>query len=574
MGLVFPVVVDPFVSWKAGQKIYFQAACLLAGFAVGAFCFYLVKITIYEKNMELVRRKGELEAAKDKFSKLVHDSIVSRNWSVDTHGGEVPTCWELKDCHVGECPAHGRENVRCWLLAGTFCRGEVQGEFAQKLGDCVECEVYQGTVDPNPIREIEENFNSLMWAVKEREDLLAEAKGELEVQFARLEELQQQTEELAVTDALTGVRNHGHFQLTLEAEVARAKRYNHPFSLVMVDLDYFKNINDKFGHQKGDAVLRQVGKLFGDATRDVDYVARYGGEEFVIIMPELGGAEAVAAADRLRGLVKEQISAEVELPQKHVGASFGVADFPQCAGDGNSIISAADSALLFAKRKGRNRVAYFRDLTGTELVDGDLDRLHSRLEGVGLETIAALAEAVDSNDQYTSEQRNQLADIAETMARRLDLNPEKTAALALATKLHDIGKVGVPGSVLGKTEKLSPEEVAQVQQHPAIGQKILREAENVQDLISAILYHHERWDGKGYPEKLKGEEIPLMARIVGIIDSYRAMVSDRPYRKALTTHEAVAELRKGAGTQFDPNLVELFVESISPEQDVSLPEAV
>jgi HD-GYP domain-containing protein (c-di-GMP phosphodiesterase class II) len=191
-----------------------------------------------------------------------------------------------------------------------------------------------------------------------------------------------------------------------------------------------------------------------------------------------------------------------------------------------------------------------------------------------LRTIAALAEAVDSSEQYTPEQRDRLAGVAEKMAKQLNMDTEKVEALNLATRLHDIGKVGVPGSILKKKDKLLPEELAQVQQHPEIGQKILREAEKVQDLISAILYHHERWDGKGYPEQLKGKEIPVMARIVGIVDAYRAMISDRPYRKALTLEKAAAELRKGAGSQFDPQMVELFVKAIASEEDASFPKAV
>ncbi|RJQ42832.1 MAG: GGDEF domain-containing protein, partial [Gaiellales bacterium] len=350
MGLVFPLVVDPFVTWKSGQKIYFQLACLAAGFAVGTFCYYLVKITLYERNMKLSASKQELEAAKEKFSKLVHDSITSRSWNVERQGDEVPTCWEVKDCKSTDCPAYGHEHVRCWLLAGTFCRGEVQGEFAQKLGDCIRCDVYQSAVAAGPMREIDEDFNSLMWAVKEREDLLSAAKAELEEQYARLEELQRRTEELAITDALTGVRNHGHFQEALEQEVSRAKRYQRPLSLVMIDLDHFKSVNDKFGHQKGDDVLRAVGRFFTGVTREVDYIARYGGEEFVIIMPEITGDGAVEAAERLREQMKDEVSSAVNLPRAYIGASFGVADFPQCAGDAGSLITAADSALLFSKR--------------------------------------------------------------------------------------------------------------------------------------------------------------------------------------------------------------------------------
>jgi len=154
------------------------------------------------------------------------------------------------------------------------------------------------------------------------------------------------------------------------------------------------------------------------------------------------------------------------------------------------------------------------------------------------------------------------------------MEEEQADALALATRLHDIGKIGVPGSILSKKDKLSPEELAAVRQHPEIGQRILEEARQLQDVMTAILYHHERWDGKGYPEKLEGKQIPLMARIVGIMDAYRAIRSDRPYRKALSVKEALAELEKGAGTQFDPRLVELFVHLVRTEGKTDLREAV
>jgi len=288
--------------------------------------------------------------------------------------------------------------------------------------------------------------------------------------------------------------------------------------------------------------------------------------------PEITAPNAVIAANRLRERI-EGLYKEVNLPEHQTGASFGVADFPVCATDNTSLIAAADGALLFAKRQGRNRVAYFRDLSDAELSGDDLNNLNSRLEGAGFQTIRVLARAVDVRDQYPEHDMNNLSKVATSLAKELSFTPDQVEALILATKLHDIGKIGIPKKILQKTEHLLPEELEILRQHPQMGEQILQEANTVKDLIAAVLYHHERWDGKGYPEGLRGEEIPLMARIVGILDSYRAMRSDRPYSKALSVSEAMAELRTAAGSQFDPSLVEMFVRQLAEEEGQHLRRA-
>ncbi|MFA6001720.1 MAG: diguanylate cyclase [Thermoleophilia bacterium] len=567
MGIIFPFIVDPFVTWDPERKFFFRLACLAAGFAVGSFCFFLIKVTLYERNRLLASQKAELEMAKERFSSLTYRAIETQNWEVSFEDASIPTCWETKKCKASACPVYGREHIRCWLIAGTYCGGEVQGQFAHKLGNCSKCDVYQEAVQHNPINEIGENFNSLMLAVKEKQDLLEAVNCELKDKYAELELMHQQAREMADTDLLTGLRNHAHFQQHLRWEVSQATQKHKPLSLLMLDLDYFKLINDRHGHQKGDEVLRGVGKLLRKEMHN-GYTARYGGEEFVVVLPETKGSGALEVADSLRVGMKT-VAHDADLPEGAVAASIGVADMPACASDSDSLISAADSALLFAKRKGRDRVAYFRDLSGSELEEGDIDQLHSRLEGASLQTIRALAEAVDTNDSYSVMEATSLARLATEMAKTMHLEDEKADALVLATRLHDIGKIGVPGYILRKSEKLTPEELLIVQQHPAMGQRILWEARQLSDLITAILYHHERWDGKGYPEQLQGKQIPLMARIVGIMDAYRAMRSDRPYRKAMSEKQAVKELRKGAGTQFDPRLVDLFINLVEAKPEDS-----
>ena len=185
-----------------------------------------------------------------------------------------------------------------------------------------------------------------------------------------------------------------------------------------------------------------------------------------------------------------------------------------------------------------------------------------------------LAKAVDAKDHYQDDKTNELSKVAAAVAAKLEFEEDQVEALVLATKLRDIGKIGVPRQVLQKQGKLLPEELELLKQHPQMGEQILQEANKVKDLISAVLYHHERWDDKGYPEGLRGEEIPLMARIVGILDAYRAMRSDRPYRKALSIQDAIAELKEVAGSQFDPGLVKIIVEQLQGDAEQRLREAV
>jgi hypothetical protein len=189
------VVLDPVLGVEL-QKIHLILAPLLLGTVA-----------------LLIGRHAEvLEEAKKRFSVLTHKAIIDKHWDVSFEDDYIPTCWEVKNCDKSDCPVHGKQNVRCWLVAGTFCRGEVQGKFAQKLGSCSKCTIYQTALAHNPVSEISENFYSLMWALREKEDMLGDAHDKLQGQYAELEEHHKKAKEMANTDGLTGLKNHGHFQ--------------------------------------------------------------------------------------------------------------------------------------------------------------------------------------------------------------------------------------------------------------------------------------------------------------------------------------------------------------------------
>jgi diguanylate cyclase (GGDEF)-like protein len=352
MGLIFPLIVDPFVIWDEDRKLFFRMACLAAGLAVGSFCYFIIKMTLYQQKLEL-------ERAKDKFTMLTEAVIRKRDWNLDYTQPNIPTCWKVRSCDQQDCPVYGKEHMRCWLLAGTFCNGEIQGRFAEKLRSCTECEVYRLSVRQNPMMEIGENFNSLMTVVHEREQQLADANLQLK--------------KMAVSDSLTGLKNHGYFQEQLVYEIARARRFRRPLSLLMLDLDHFKQVNDTLGHQTGDAVLRCIGHFLAHEVREVDLVARYGGEEFVIVLPGTAGKDAISLANKLRIRIKQRMPCEASVPPELIGASFGVSDFPACAAEAGELIRAADSALFYSKNHGRNRVSYYMDVAETLIEEGLTD---------------------------------------------------------------------------------------------------------------------------------------------------------------------------------------------------------
>ncbi len=361
----------------------------------------------------------------------------------------------------------------------------------------------------------------------------------------------------AVTDGLTGLYNHRHFQETLAAEVERAARYGLTFTLFMMDLDHFKRVNDRLGHPRGDQALVHVAAVLRDAARASDFVARYGGEEFVMILPGTTVKQAGALAERIAQGVRDIVLDVPDPPSLSI--SIGMADYPGCGRDRESLIAAADAALLFAKRSGRDMIADFSQISLVELDQAALEGLSFRLERADQETLEALAGAVAMRDAFADRSAACATSAARTLATALGMDETETELLTTAAVVYDIGKVAIPVDVLNRRGELTEEERAAIRRHPEVGKRLLESVMRLRRALPAVVHHHERWDGTGYPDGLRGEEIPLLARAIAICDAYQAMVVDRPYRKALTQDEAIEQLRACAGTQFDPHLVEVFV---------------
>ncbi len=375
--------------------------------------------------------------------------------------------------------------------------------------------------------------------------------------------------EAATTDRLTHVANRQTLLAFLFGEVERVARYNRQLSIAFIDIDHFKAVNDSYGHEVGDRVLRGVAGVLRANIRQTDLVGRFGGEEFVLVLPETTVEEATAVAEKLRFLVlKEQFSpgpgADFYLS---VSVSIGIAGGQAQHIRVDELIRDADAAMYSAKSLGRNQTYVFAE------IDDDSARIprakissegRARAVQVGQlgrqAALAALAAVIDPLPHYRGKQSSLIAAMVVGMARGLGLPNTEIERIRVAALLHDIGKVAVSDQILDKPAPLSDAEWQSVVQHPRIGQVIIEQVATVQDAGAIILHHHERYSGRGYPHGLRGVEIPLGARILAIADAYDAMVQDRPYRQAIGHAAAIEELRRYADSQFDPELVALFCE--------------
>ncbi len=402
--------------------------------------------------------------------------------------------------------------------------------------------------------------------------------------LAEVNRLYQEQARAAVIDPITGLFNHRAFVQMLDEELARARAENASFLLAFLDLDHFKSINDTWGHPAGDAVLSGVAQRLTETLGPGDVAGRYGGEEFTLILAGATLTDAFAKAERLRQVIRAapyrwqstgEASVEIFVTASIGAAAYGVHGTPR-----EALIEKADQAMYRAKLAGRDcvciadgqrpivRVSTTRAASSLRRYGEDLSDNSDLSQSRAFEQILrALLAVMQARDATTSAHSERLSELAETTGRQLGAAREDLLLMRLGGLVHDIGKIGIPDAILNKPGALDEEEWAIMRQHPVIGAHILEGMGGLfQQLAQVVLAHHERWDGYGYPRGLRGEEIPLAARVLIVVDSYDAMVSRRPYKDPLPIAAARAELRRNAGTQFDPTVVQTFLAMLGTEQ--------
>jgi diguanylate cyclase (GGDEF)-like protein len=353
-------------------------------------------------------------------------------------------------------------------------------------------------------------------------------------------------------DPLTGLLNRRGFEEAFDAELERARRSGSPLSVVVGDLDRFKRVNDALGHPGGDAVLMRSARILTSGKRRFDSAARIGGDEFALLAADSGDHGAYMLAERVRGALGDEFGED----RPPLTISFGVATFPLHGQSADALLRAADQALYAAKTLGCDRTV----ISSAE-VPGILERAPAGgggNGGVGLDALLSLAEALDVRETGSATHCRRVGRLAELTARELGLAPDVVERVRLAGILHDVGRVALPDALVRKSGPLTDDEWALMRCHPEIGARMVATTGH-DDISSWVLLHHERPDGRGYPEGRRAGRVPLEAAIVGAADAYEAMTRDRPHRSALDSGAAAAELRSQAGSQFPPDVVEALL---------------
>lgn len=401
-------------------------------------------------------------------------------------------------------------------------------------------------------------------------------------------QLLEQTSKYANTDNLTSLYNHRGFQEILATELAKANDTKTPLSVVMFDVNNISKINRELGHAKGDEVIKTIAEKIKQNIRTNDSAGRYGGDEIAVIMPNTDTKDAKYLAEYITYCLSCCFVDDVG----PIKVSVGISTYPECTIDQEKLLILAEQAMFISQAKGYKEgmsaivsssdFNFWDDMALNSFAEV-LAKRHSQI-GINfeeelvhkfnqeeiinhnhlMEMVTSLAGAIDAKDPYTKGHSTSVSRYSEALARAVNLPEQEVERIKIGALLHDVGKIGIPESVLKKPGKLNDEEWEIMKQHPTIGaEKVLAPNEALRDLIPIVKYHHERLNGTGYPEGLKGNQIPLAARIVSVADAYHALVSDRPYRKGMAIEKACAILKEGAGEQWDSDLVRAFI-SIAP----------
>ncbi len=396
----------------------------------------------------------------------------------------------------------------------------------------------------------------------------------------------------AVTDSLTELYNRRYFNQALQKEAERAQRLHQPFSIISLDLDYLKKINDTYGHFFGDLAIRTIADILKKNARSIDIPARLGGEEFSVLLPGVDSSGAMIAAERIRAAIEAQELDTIG----HITASVGVGTFPEHSIKLDELLDMTDQAMYKSKINGRNRVTLakavddetewhevafgaFMDILTKQKIpipDQIAKEITSKLKSINTsETKSTLFSVADTlaqtyNMHYKRGLTKAKVSMAIDLARKMELSKEDIDKLKIAMMLYDIGKLMIPEEILNKKEPLTDEEKQKIKEHPLIAARtILQPISAVSDIVPIIEAHHENWDGTGYPNKLSGDNIPISSQIILLIDSYFALTQSRPYRVARSKDEALEIIKLESGKKWNEKLVEKFVDTINESKQES-----
>jgi diguanylate cyclase (GGDEF)-like protein/PAS domain S-box-containing protein len=406
-----------------------------------------------------------------------------------------------------------------------------------------------------------------------------QAELELEKINRELVRSNKRLNKLALKDPQTGLYNHRYLSEMIETEFHRVKRYGGALALIMLDIDFFKSINEMYGYQFGDLVLKQLAQELVKATRRYDIVVRYSGEEFVIISTGANRAQAVSLCERIIGRINVRHFGDAKNKVK-LKITMAAVSYPEDrAGNAMDMIKIAEHILGKAKDDGGDRVYSSLDKTKTakenreskiaevNLLRQRLDKLNKQANQNLVESIFAFAKTLEVKDHYTGEHVERTVKYATDIASALSLPKHEVETIKQAAMLHDLGKIGISENILNKRSKLTKKEMDEIKKHPVIAADILRPVHILHPIVPIILHHHEWWNGKGYPDGLKGEEIPMGSRVVAVADVYQALTSNRPYRRAFPKKEALKIMQDFSGKQFDPKVIDVFMKIVKKENN-------
>lgn len=351
-------------------------------------------------------------------------------------------------------------------------------------------------------------------------------------------------------DSLTGLYNETYFSENLKRKLELCRKYDLEIALLTIDIDYFKEYNDLYGKEQGNEVIKSIASIIRECTRKEHIVSRVGGGKFTVLVPGMQLEKAMNLGESIRKAINDEyFKGEEEQPNGRITVSVGISHYPSIAVDEESLIQSSEDALSRAKFFNKNSVEIYNQI---------LENIQKSNNGF-VNSVKGLLNKLNLKDKFSYSHVQRVVIYSRLIASQLNLSEEDTKLLVGGAYMHDIGKVNISENILSKKKGLSEDEWKDMMNHPKYAAELMKDFNDLDSIIPIVLHHHEKYDGTGYPLGLKGEEIPYLARLLTVIDAFDAMTSYRPYNKIKTYPEAIEELRRNAGTQFDPEIVELFI---------------